>query len=33
VHEAGIGSVIFIVGVCGVPGFLVGMVGSGEECF
>ncbi len=25
-------TVIFIVGVCGAPGFLVGMVCGGEEC-
>ena len=32
VHEVGIKLVIFIVGVCGVPDFLGGMVGGGEEC-
>jgi hypothetical protein len=33
IHEVGIGLVIFIAGVlCGAPpGFLVGMVGGGEE--
>ena len=32
VHEIGIGSVIFVFSVCGVPVFLVGMVGGGKEC-
>ena len=32
VHEVGIGVVIFSAGVCCVPGFLMGMVGGGEEC-
>ena len=32
VHEVGIGSVIFVVSVCGAPGFLAGMVGGGKEC-
>jgi hypothetical protein len=32
VHKVGIWSVILIVGVCGLPGFLPGMVGGGEEC-
>jgi hypothetical protein len=32
VHEVGIGSVIFVVGVSGAPEFLAGMVGGGEEC-
>jgi hypothetical protein len=31
-HEVGIGLVIFSVGVCGAPGFLMGIVGGGEEC-
>ena len=30
VHEVGIGSVIFVVGVSGAPEFLAGMVGGGE---
>jgi hypothetical protein len=32
VHEVGIGAVIFSGGVCGVPGYLMGMGGGGEEC-
>jgi hypothetical protein len=33
VHEVGIGSVIFVVSVCGAAsGFLAGMVGGGKEC-
>ena len=32
VNEVGVGSVVFIVGVCGAPGFLLRVVGGGEEC-